>query len=247
MKAIIVEISKDYCIVMTRDGQFLKQRIPPGFFELGDEIIVSKEYVYKSSGINVPWIKKMSLAASLAVMVITVSIFSFFYIKQYTGSRDADFQSDNMVIEETTGEGNFIVEEIKDEGYEESRGAVEESAEEGTGDLALSEAVGQEAIVFEKIYSFDEQTEAEDNIKNVISFSYKIINNASLRIELRNISTSSNFSGTLNMIISLSDNSEKRTEEISLEDFKPGEIEEYPLFLKTGESKLKVEVNGFTH
>ncbi|MBN1298384.1 MAG: anti-sigma factor domain-containing protein, partial [Actinobacteria bacterium] len=40
-QAVIVEINRNYSIVMTPDGQFLKQDIPAGKYEIGDTVIVS--------------------------------------------------------------------------------------------------------------------------------------------------------------------------------------------------------------
>jgi len=241
MKAIIVEMGKDYCIVITRDGQFLKQRMPAGVFELGDEIVVSKEYSYKPALFNITWIKKMSLAASVAVVVVTVSIFSVLYLGHYASSRDEVFTGNYITVEDTADkEDDLLVGEIEKESYEESG----LSEEEVTREVSVSEDAAEKTVVFKKVYSFAEQTEVEDDIEDVINFSYKIINNSNLRIKLRNISASSSFSGSINMIISLSDNSESRVEEISLEEFEPGRIEEYPLFLKAGESKLEVEITG---
>ena len=62
MKAVIMEIHKDYCIVMTKDGQFLKQNIPAGVFEIGDEIAVSKEYAHEPKTVKVGWLKNLSIA-----------------------------------------------------------------------------------------------------------------------------------------------------------------------------------------
>ncbi|MBM3700339.1 MAG: anti-sigma factor domain-containing protein [Actinobacteria bacterium] len=41
--ALIVEIYKNYCIVVTGDGQFLKQEISAGTYEIGDSIIVAEK------------------------------------------------------------------------------------------------------------------------------------------------------------------------------------------------------------
>jgi|GEM_PF-1720247 len=40
MKASIVEIYRDYCIVLTRDGRFIRQDVPAGAYEIGDEIFI---------------------------------------------------------------------------------------------------------------------------------------------------------------------------------------------------------------
>ena len=42
MKAIILEIYRKYCILMTEDGQFIRKDIPAGLHEIGDEIIIDR-------------------------------------------------------------------------------------------------------------------------------------------------------------------------------------------------------------
>jgi hypothetical protein len=234
MKAIIIEIGKDYCIVLTRDGQFLKQRIPAGVFELGDEITVSEEYEYKPLASNIKLIKNFSMAASVAIILIAASVFGVWYMK-YTASKEDTFTTGDIIIRESA------VEEAVDETI------VGEAREESFEAAASSEAIEERNIFFEKTYSFSEQKEAEDNVRDIISFSYKIIDNISLRVKLNNISTSLNFNGTLKLVMLLPDNSESSTEIISLEEFEPGEVIEHPLFLKTGETKLKLEVSGYAY
>ena len=83
MKAVIIEIHKDYCIVMTKDGQFLKQNIPAGVFEIGDEIVIAKEYSYEPKTIKAGWLKSLSVASMAVVVVAVLSIFGVWYFKQY--------------------------------------------------------------------------------------------------------------------------------------------------------------------
>ncbi len=233
MKAIIMEIGRDYCVVLTRDGQFLKQKIPSGVFELGDEITVSEEYEYKPLVSNIKLIKNFSMAASVAIILIAASVFGVWYMK-YTVSKEDTFTAGDIIIRESA------VEEAADEVI------VGEAREESSEAAASSEALEEKDIFFEKTYSFIEQKEAQDNIGGIINFSYKVIDDISLRIKLNNVGTSLNFSGTMEMVMLLSDNSESSTEVVSLDEFEPGEVREHSLFIKTGESKLKIELSGVT-
>jgi hypothetical protein len=40
MKASVAEVHKDYCIVITQDGRFIRQDKPAGSYEIGDEITI---------------------------------------------------------------------------------------------------------------------------------------------------------------------------------------------------------------
>ncbi len=225
-----MEIRKGYCIILTRDGRFLKQVIPPGVFEVGDEITVSEEYVYKTKRIDISRVKTLSLAASIIIILATVSFFSFWYLKHYTASRSADAESVGVYVAE-----------------EEAEVADADADAEMIVEEKVTEAVEKRTIIFEETYYFREQEEAEEDIEDTLSISYKIIDDISLRIKLRNISSASKFDGTLTMVMYLSDGSESQAETVSIDELEPGEVTENPLFLKTEEVKLKVQITGSTY
>src|SRR3972149_1147813 len=221
MKAVIMEIHKDYCIVMTRDGQFFKQNIPAGVFEIGDEIVVSKEYSYKPKAIRVSWLRSLSIAAMVVVVVAVVSIFGVWYLKQYRPLRDVA-----LLTEDATGEA--------------APAAVEEEAQEekSTEESALTmEAEQGETVIFERTYSLEEQTKVDDeNIGEIISFSYEIIGGVNLQVTFKNISSTSSFSGILKLTTLFSDGSASQTKTISLEKFEPAQVKEDSIFMKAGET-----------
>ncbi|MFA5014657.1 MAG: anti-sigma factor domain-containing protein [Actinomycetota bacterium] len=233
MKAVIMEMHKDYCIVMTKDGQFLKQNIPAGVFEIGDEIAVSKEYAYEPKTVKVGWLKNLSIAYMTMIIVAVLSIFGVWYFKQYLPLKNADLLTADTVeeaapaaIEEEVGEG-----ETREESAEESGLSME--ADQG------------EAISFEKTYSLIEEPKVDgENINDVLSFSYEIIGGVNLQVEFRNISSALIFSGDIKLTTLFSDNSVSRTKIIPLENFEPVQVVKEPVFLKAGETSLKLEVNG---
>ncbi len=239
MKATIMEIGKDYCIVMTRDGQFIKQKIPSGVFEIGDEITVSKEYAFKpkTANINIKWVRSFAVAASVVIVVVVGSVFGVWYLRQYYASRNITLFTEDANREEMTVGEEAPAEET-----------AEEQKEEGIKEPAVAMTAGEEkTITFESIYSFTEQPEVIEDIEEIIQFSYEIVDNVSLRIRLKNISSTLSFDGTFKLVMLLSDETESRTEVISLDGFGPGKIKEQPLFLKAGEMKLKLEVTGSTY
>ncbi len=236
MKAVIMEIHKDYCIVMTKDGQFLKQNIPVGVFEIGDEILVSREYSYEPKTVKIGWLKGLSVASMAVVVVAVLSIFGVWYFKQYLPLKNAD-----LLTADTTAEAAPVAAEDEE--------AVGETREESAEGSSLSMEMDQgEAISFENTYSFIEEVKLEDeNIADILSFSYESIDGVSLQVEFRNISSALSFSGNITLTTLFSNNSVSRTKIISLESLEPARIKKDTIFLKTGETSLKLEVNGNTY
>jgi hypothetical protein len=236
MKAVIMEIHKDYCIVMTKDGQFIRQNIPAGVFEIGDEIVISKEYSYEPKTIRAGWLKSLSVASMAVVVVAVLSIFGVWYFKQYLPLRNAALLTGDTT--EETAQAAAAEEEVAGESQEEST--------EGSG-LGM-EADQGEAVSFEKTYSLIEKAKVDgENINGVLSFSYEIINGVSLQVEFRNISSVLSFSGTITLTTLFADDSVSQTKIIPLESFEPAQVEKEPIFLKAGETSLKLEVNGNTY
>jgi len=232
MKAVIMEIHKDYCIVMTKDGQFIRQNIPAGVFEIGDEIVISKEYSYEPKTIRAGWLKSLSVASMAVVVVAVLSIFGVWYFKQYLPLRNAA-----LLTGDTTEETAQAAAE------EEVAGEAQEESAEGSG-LGM-EADQGELISFDKTYSLIEKTKVDgENIEGVLSFSYEIINGVSLQVEFRNINSVSSFSGSITLTTLFADDSVSQTKIIPLDGFEPAQVEKKQIFLKAGETSLKLEVNG---
>ena len=83
MKAVVMEIHKDYCIVMTSDGRFVRQAVPAGELEIGDEVIVEEETF---TATNRDWIKTFAIAA-VAILVIGFGSYGVFRIFGGFGGR----------------------------------------------------------------------------------------------------------------------------------------------------------------
>ena len=233
MKAVIMEIHKDYCIAMTKDGQFLKQNIPAGVFEIGDEIVIAKEYSYEPKTIRAGWLKSLSVASIAVVVVAVLSIFGVWYFKLYLPLRNAALMTGDTTEETAQAAAE---EEVSGE-------AAREESTEGSG-LGM-EADQGETISFDKTYFFIKEPKVEDeNIEGVLSFSYEVIDSVSLEVEFRNISSVLSFSGTITLTTLFADDSVSQTKTISLDSFEPAQVKKEPIFLKAGETNLRLEVNG---
>jgi len=229
MKAVVMEIHKDYCIVMTEDGQFLRQEIPAGRLEIGDEIVIEKEYYYER---RASWVKSFAIAASVVVVVAIGSVFGVRYLKQYYPAGDiAMVAEEKAVAEEATREEVLIEEETL-------------PIEEGTEEPALAmEAEQEETIIYESksVYSLEEGTTVEEHIEDII-FSYKVSGERNLLVKLENSSSTYSFNAAFNLIMLLSDGSVARTITILLEGFEPADIHEESFPLEAGEAEFRLEV-----
>lgn len=240
MKAVIMEIHKDYCIVMTKNGQFLKQNIPAGVFEIGDEILVSREYFYVQKTVKASWIKGLSFASMAVVVAAVLSVFGVWYFKQYLPLRESAVLTGDMTVEAAQ-------EAAEEEATEEAvTGEIEEEVAEESA-LSMNAEKG-ETISFENTYSLIEEVKVEnENIAGILSFSYEIIDGVSLQVEIRNISSTFSFSGAITLTTLFTDDSVSQTIIIPLDGFEPVQVEKESVFLKTGETGLKLEVNGNTY
>ncbi|MDD3819638.1 MAG: anti-sigma factor domain-containing protein [Actinomycetota bacterium] len=250
MKGVIIEIGKDYCIVLTKDGQFIRQKIPHGVFEIGDEIVVTQEDSYREpamANIKMKRIRSFAMAVSVVLVLVVGSIFTVKYM-----STRGDYPAEATEEEEIPAEEKVIV-LPRGEEYEEAaaekqqeKAEVAEEETEAADESALTMSLEEGAITFENMYfySLGEQKVIEENIKEVILFSYKIIDSGSLKIQIKNISDALTFDGTFKLTMLAADGSESRIEVISLDGFSPGRIKEHQMFIKSGEENLKVEVTG---
>lgn len=224
MKAVVMEIYKDYCIVMTKDGQFLRNKISVGRLEIGDEIVIERHYSYEP---KVSLVARFAIAAAVMVVLALGAVLGVRYISQYHATRGTA-----MVAEEVVEEKAIVEEALP----------VEEGAEEQA--LAM-EAEQEETIIYESesVYSLEEEGMIEEYIEEIkIMFSYKVIDGTILWVSLENSSSTGSFNGTFNLVVLLSDGSVARTKTIPLGGFEPGEIHQEEFPLEAGETGFKLKV-----
>ena len=72
MRALVAEIHKDHCIVITRDGRFVRQDMSAGAYEIGDEIVVedAELSIVRDKPAKKPFGMFARLAAGFAAIVI---------------------------------------------------------------------------------------------------------------------------------------------------------------------------------
>jgi len=118
MKAVIMEIHKEYCIVMTGDGRFIRQAVPAGELEIGDEIIVEEE-TFTAPGRD--WIKTFAIAA-VAILVIGFGSYGILRIFGGLGSRggEAAMVADAEMLIEEKANDEAVAATAEEEAVQES-------------------------------------------------------------------------------------------------------------------------------
>ena len=229
MKAVIMEIHKDYCIAVTRDGQFLKRKIPQGVFEIGDEIVIDLELAYKTEKAARPsWVGRFVATASIVVVIVVGIVIGVRFIRGYYSSEGeavtAKYEAEEKLVAEDEEAGQaFVAREAEEE---EEAAAVEDK--EGT-------------VVYKDIYFLNEENWVEERVRGVV-FSYRVVDGTDLQIRLVNQSSTPYFNGIFNLFMLLSDKSESRIISIPVEEFEPGDIYGEVYLLKEGETSFKLEV-----
>jgi len=148
MRAVVIEIHKNYCIALTSDGRFIKQPVEQGELEIGDEIMV--ERLQADTGRY--WIKTLAIAAS-AALVIGLGAWGYFKMsglyeppgeRQAAAAEEEKSASDEniMVIEqeapreeEASESGDMALEVKKVEGLQAGEGEIDEVFEIAIEDI----------------------------------------------------------------------------------------------------------------
>ncbi len=231
MKAVIMEIHKDYCIVVTGDGQFLKRKIPAGVFEIGDEIVIDQAYSFKPvkpAGVN--WVRKFAVTASIAIVAVVALVLGVKYMRDYLSEHAAWYKG-------------YEREEFIVVGEEDKQGVEQEEA---PGEAEAVQAEPEEAVIYENMYTLEEGTEFEEFISGIM-FSYKVVDGKSLKVRLENINRAPYFSGSFKIVMMLYNGSNSETSEIRLQGFKPGQVRENSFIIRDGETSFRLQVIETTY
>jgi hypothetical protein len=233
-----MEINKNYCIVMTRDGQFLKHKAAAGSVEIGDEIVISKVPEVRLGRL---YARGFAIAAAVVVVVVG-GVFSYRYLSKFYpvgGVRElakaevedkevyqAEAPAEVAVTQEVGEEADMVAAE-----FEES--AVDE----------INEAGG---LMYEKDFVVEEGIEVEEFIIDDLRFKYEIFESdgeKQILISFKNTSGSLSFTGSADIILLSGDNILKELH-IDLVDLGPWEEKEETVVYEEDASILRIRMNG---
>ncbi|MBU4292453.1 MAG: anti-sigma factor domain-containing protein [Actinobacteria bacterium] len=242
MKAIIMEINKKYCIVMTEDGQFLKHRISGGSVEIGDGIIIEeKNNEFSLANYKKTWIRGLAVGFAVLVVLVVGSVFSYRFLKQYLPISSAP----------TVAAAKISEENLADKEVEKNLQSVpqEDSAERPLGESAAAEdnaETFQQSPLFEKVLLLKKENVLTEEHINGILFSYQVLSTEQkvLQVKIENRNDSLKFEGSILLEMMLEDGSITRQVMIELPGFNPGYIKEEKIGIENGETNFKLVVYG---
>ena len=238
MKATVMEIHKNYCIVMTRDGQFLKHRAVAGSVEIGDEIVISKIPEVRLGRL---YARGFAIAAAVVVVVVG-GVFSYRYLSKFYpvgGVRElAKAEVEDKEVYQAEAPAEVAV--TQEVGEEADMVAVE--FEEGAVD-EINEAGG---LMYEKDFVIEEGIEVEEFIIDDLCFKYETFESdgeKQILISFKNTSGSLSFTGSADIILLSGDNILKELH-IDLVDLGPWEEKEETVVYEEDASILRIRMNG---
>jgi hypothetical protein len=171
MKALIVEIKRKYCIIVTPDGRFLKKAMPAGNYEIGDEVLIDETNTgAKHAGHRFSFGMPARIAAGFAVAAILVT--GAYFGARYIGSAGIAapiVASAPSELKDTVGvlqqDGPESKAETGGQDFSETQAeksiALEEGADQqmdnepGSGEKAMAAAASEYPLLFEATYSLD--------------------------------------------------------------------------------------------
>ena len=232
MKAIIMEINKKYCIVMTEDGQFLNHRISGGSGEIGDEIIMEeKNNEFSYANYRKTWIRGIAVGSAVLIVLVMGSVFSYRFLKQYFPISSAPTVAAAKISEENLADRE-----------------AEKNSENMLGESAAAEnaETTKQSPLFEKVLSLKkENVLTEENINGIL-FSYQVLGTGQrlLQVKIENKNDSLKFEGSILLEMMLEDGSITKQVSIELPGFNPGYIKEEKIAIENDETNFKLLVYG---
>jgi len=233
MKAVVIEIHKNYCIVMTGDGQFLKHKVGAGSVEIGDEIVISRVPETKAARFT---LRGFAVAAAVAVVIIG-GIYSYRYLSKFYPVRNARELAEAEFNYKDEAQAEAVVTEEVEEAAavlsESEKGAVDEVSEAGTliyeKDFIIGEGIGVEEFISDLYFKYE--TFESDGGKQIL-------------VSFKNTSENFSFTGSADIIVLFSDGSILKETHIELVDFGPQEEKEETVIYEKGAAILRIRLDG---
>jgi hypothetical protein len=198
MKAVVVEIHKNYCIALTKDGRFIKRKMDGFLMEIGDELELAESFVQQRSA----RLLRIALVAASVFIVISLSaIFSIQYVRSFLTPDAVTMAAAPEMIEEEMALAMPSEAEVLRDGQEQLMDAKDISS----AFIAIEEGPAE--------YFIDD-----------FHITYEIINGQerSLYVRIENIGENS-FTGTVELVFFYDDETVSKTIFFELEDFSYGQ------------------------
>ncbi len=239
MRAVVIEIHKNYCIALTREGRFVRQPVEQGELEIGDEIMVEK--VQTATGRY--WVKTLAIAAAAAV-VIGLGAWGFFRISGLyipSGERSvAEAEEEKVVRDE-----NIMVMEKEAPREEEEAAEGEDLALEVTEVEGVRAGEGEVDEVFEIV--IEDIGEPVEVAAGNLLFLYWISTTEEgfdLLLVIENIDPQLSFTGNIKVSVFSAEGIISGEKDFDLKDF--GSEDKVQEFISAGDGTdfMQVKIRG---
>ena len=238
MKATVMEIHKNYCIVMTRGGQFLKHKTAAGSVEIGDEIVISKAVEVRLGRL---YARGFAIAAAVVVVVVG-GVFSYRYLNKFYPVGGVRELAEARVEDKEAYQAEAPAEaEVTQEVGEEAATVAVELEESAVDEI--NETGG---LMYERDFVVEEGIEVEEFIIDDLRFKYETFESdekKQILISFTNTSANLSFNGSADIILLSGDNILKELH-IDLVDLGPWEEKEETVVHEEDASILRVRMNG---
>jgi len=237
MKATVMEIYKNYCIVMTRDGQFLKYKTAAGSVEIGDEVVISKVPEARTARLVV---RGFAIAAAVVVVAIG-GVFSYRYLNKFYPVGGVRELAEAGVEEKEVYQTEALVEEEVTKEAEEETATVESEP----GESAVGEVNETDRLIYEKDFVIEKGIEVGEPIGDM-HFKYETFESDGKKkvlISFKNTSESLSFTGGADIIL-LSGDTIIEELHIELVDLGPQKERKVTAMYEQGTTILRLRLSG---
>ncbi len=247
MKAIVMEIHKDYCIAMTGDGRFIRQAITAGELEIGDEIMI-EEAVFEASGRD--WIKTFAIAAA-AILVIGFGSYGIFRVfgGYGTGGETAMVADAREATEEKANDEVMVAVEEETTGQEAEMAPATEESEDFAAEMAQVEGVivGPGEIDAEFDLEIASMGELVDIVAGNLLFTYWVTvgdEAMELLLTIEMLEPDLSFTGKIDAAIVFDDGEPAGSGLLTFNSFSRGDKSQSFISFEQGANTLHIKIDG---
>jgi hypothetical protein len=246
MRAVVIEIHKNYCIAATHDGRFIKQHADQGELEIGDEIMIEAGHTAPSRD----WIKTLAIAFT-AVLVIGLGSWGMFrafgWYLPVAGSMketaEADFTEDEepamMMMEEEAAK------ESATEAPVEAAGEGEDFAFEMNQVEGIPAGPGKVDADF--YLDLTKKGEPIEIIAGNLLFLYWVAESEEgleVYFNIEELDPELAFTGYVELVILNSENEVTEARSFDFDDFKRGERLQEIIVIDEDDASMNILING---
>lgn len=220
MKALVAEIHKNYCILLTKDGRFIRKKMDGCSIELGDELEV---YELSRQERNSKVLRITLLAASVVIALSLGAIFSMNYVRSFITPDAVTMAAAPEMIEEEMAPAASAEADLF---YDEQERVMD------LKDAPAASFAIQEGLFEYSIDDFNIRYEVSPAKEGSLSFG---IENAGM----------SRFTGMIELVFLYEDGTISKSIVFEFEDFSFGQYRHEEISITEAEKSFDFNIHGF--